>query len=66
MTPVKFGFEMFVLSDNDNSYMFNFKPCTGKTENLDPVFLKTTQVIKELCSSLIKDSTSPSSGYRVY
>jgi hypothetical protein len=38
--------------------MYNFKPFTGKTENLDHVFLKTTQVIKDLCSSLIEDSTN--------
>jgi hypothetical protein len=45
--------------------MYNFKPYTGKTENFEPVFLKTTQVIKELCSFLIEDSASPSSGYYV-
>jgi hypothetical protein len=46
--------------------IYNFKPYTGKTESRNPDLLKTTQVVKELCSALVKDPTNPPSGYHVY
>jgi hypothetical protein len=64
--PVKFELKMFVLSDSTNGYIYNFKLYTGKTENGNPDLLKTTQVVKELCSALIKDPSNPPSGYHVY
>jgi hypothetical protein len=66
MKPVKFGLKMFVLSDSTNGYIYNFKPYTGKTENVNSDLLKTTQVVTELSSALVKDPVNPSSGYHVY
>jgi hypothetical protein len=40
-------------------YIYNFKPYTGKTENKNPNLLKTSQVVKELFSALVKDPTNP-------
>lgn len=44
-----------MVSDSTNEYIFNFKPCTGKTENGDPYVLRTIQEEKELCSAHVKD-----------
>jgi hypothetical protein len=34
----------------------------GKTKNENPDVIKTTQVVKELYSALVKDPTNPPSG----
>jgi hypothetical protein len=48
------------------SVKFGMKMYTGKSDNGNLDLLKTTQVVKELCSSLVKDPTNQTSGYRVY
>lgn len=64
--PNKFGIKMFVLSDSTNGYIYNFHPYTGKGTVEQTDILKTTQIVKNLCSSLIKDSMNPPTGYHVY
>jgi hypothetical protein len=65
MKLVKFGLEMFVLSDSTNGYIYNIKTYTDKTEIWNPDTLKTTQVVTGLCSALVKDPTSSPSQHRV-
>jgi hypothetical protein len=48
-TKLMFDLKMFVIS--------------GKTENENPVHLKTLCVVKELCNALIKSPMRPPSGY---
>lgn len=65
--PTKFGFKVFVISDSENGYIYNFTPYYGKSEeNPDTDLLKTTQTVVKLCDSLIKDPTNPPTGYHVF
>lgn len=63
--PTKFGLKVFALSDSANGYLYNFIPYMGKTNN-DTSLLKTTLIVKTLCSALIKDVNAPPSGYHIY
>jgi hypothetical protein len=54
--PTKFGMKIFVLSDSTNGYIYNFPPYAGKDTGPESDILKTTQIVTNLCSSLIKDT----------
>lgn len=66
--PNKFGMKVFVLSDSENGYMYDFLPYFGK-EILIPnsPLLKTTQIVKLLTDSLVySDPHNPISALHVY
>jgi hypothetical protein len=63
--PAKFGMKVFSLSDSSNGYLYNFQPYIGKTQNQSDL-LKTTQTVKELSSSLIRDNRNPPQGFHIY
>jgi hypothetical protein len=46
-----------------NSY--NFQPYMGKTQNQSDL-LKTTQIVKELSLSFIRDNRNPPQGFHIY
>lgn len=66
--PVKFGMKVFVLSDCQNGYIYNFIPYFGK-EDLIPntTLLKTTQIVKVLAESVVfRDPNNPVTGLHIY
>lgn len=66
--PNKFGLKIFVLSDCENGYIYDFIPYFGKQELIpNSNLLKTTQIVKSLTESVVlKDPGSPTSGLHVY
>lgn len=65
--PTKFGIKMFVLSDSNNGYIYNFLPYFGKQEIIPGSdLLKTTQIVKALSQSVIKDPLNPPTGLHIY
>lgn len=66
--PNKFGMKVFVLSDSQNGYIYDFLPYFGK-EDLIPnsKLLKTTQIVKLLSQAVVmKDPDNPTTGLHVY
>lgn len=66
--PTKFGLKVFLVSDSDNGYIFDYVPHFGKG-NLIPnsKLLKTTQIVKVLSESVVmKDPLAPARGLHVY
>lgn len=66
--PTKFGLKVFVASDCDTGYMYDFVPYFGKEQLLvNSNLLKTTQIVKVLTDSVVfKDPNNPVSGLHVY
>lgn len=66
--PVKFGMKLFVLSDCENGYIYNFIPYFGKETLIkDCNLLKTTQIVKTLSESVVyRDKNKETSGLHVY
>lgn len=66
--PTKFGLKVFVLSDSDNGYIYDFMPYFGKEELIPgSKLLKTTQIVKVLTESVVnKDPSNPTSGLHVF
>lgn len=66
--PVKFGTKLFVISDCENGYIYDFIPYFGK-EDLIPnsSLLKSTQIVKLLSEAVImKTPDCPTSGLHEY
>lgn len=66
--PTKFGLKVFMVSDSDNGYIFDYVPYFDKV-NLIPnsKLLKTTQIVKVLSESVVlKDPLAPARGLHVY
>lgn len=66
--PTKFGMKLFVASDCENGYIFNFIPYFGKETLIpDSNLLKTTQIVKVLSESIVyRDVTDPKRGLHIY
>jgi len=70
MSAVKSGLKMFVRCESINHWYGHITETidtyTGKTGSVLCSFILTNAwVIKNLCSTLLKNSTNPSSGYHI-
>lgn len=68
MKPTKFGMKVFVVSDSENGYVYDYIPYYGSGNIIpDTSLLKTTQVVKVLSESVVlKDPQVPATGLHVY
>lgn len=66
--PTKSGLKVFVVSDSDSGYIFDYVPYFGERNFIPNSKLrKTTQIVKILSESVVmKDPSAPARGLHVY